>query len=236
MALVRLTRAIPLSAVLIATAVPASAGAATLTVNKGCYREGQEGLASGVGFTPNAQVNFTLDGQPFTDSANPPVADATGGVSASFENGSPRLGGRPVPQKQYVLGASDGTNSAETTFISTRLDVGVTPKRGNPGKRKRVRARGFDQGRVLRFHVRGPRKGNGKVGKVKGSCGKLNRRVKIFKATYPSGVYTVQFDQRKKYSRRANPRVVFQVTIFRVSRSSLAAAAFSPEETWTPLD
>jgi hypothetical protein len=233
---VRLSRAIPVAVVLTAVAVPASAGAATLSVDKRCYREGQQGLATGLGFTPSAQVNFTLDGQPFTDAANPPVADATGSVSASFENGSPRLGSRPVPQKQYVLGASDGTNSAETTFVSTRLDVGVTPKRGNPGRRKRVRARGFDQGRVLRFHVRGPRKRNGKIGKVRGACGKITKRVRIFRATYPSGVYTVQFDQRRKYSPRANPRVVFQVTIFRVSRSSLAAAAFSPTETWTPLD
>lgn len=233
---VRPTRAISFAAVLLAGAVPASAGAATLTVNKPCYREGQTGLASGLGFTPNSQVNFTLDGQPFTDPANPPVADATGNVNASFENGSPRLGNKPVPQKSYVLGASDGTNSAQTTFTSTRLDVGVTPKRGNPGKRKRVRARGFDEGKLLRFHVRGPRRRNGKVGRVKGACGKVNRRVKIFRATYPSGVYTVQFDQRRKYSTRTNPRVVFQVTIFRVTRSSLAAAAFSATETWTPLD
>lgn len=213
-----------------AAAIPASAGAATLTVDKTCYREGSDALASGADFNPNSQLTFTLDGQPFTDPGNPPTTDAAGRVSARFSVGSP-----PGRQKTYVLAASDGTNTAQTTFTATDLDVSVTPKRGNPGKRKRVRGRGFDPGKVLRFHVRGPRKRNGTVGRVRGACGKINKRVKIFRASYPSGIYTVQFDQRRKFGARARPRVVFQVTISRVSRSNVAGVAFSPE-TWTPLD
>ena len=218
-------------AAFVLAAMPASAGAATLAVDKSCYREGAEAVASGTGFNPSAQVNFTLDGAPFTDPANPPTADAAGNLNAGFSVGSP-----PGKQKTYTLGASDGSNIGEATFTATDLDVIVKPKRGNPGKRKRVTARGFDQGRVLRFHVRGPRRKNGKVGKIRGPCGKVNKKVKIFKATFPSGVYTVQFDQRKGYSASANPRVVFQVTIFRVARPSVAGAAFSAAETWTPLD
>jgi hypothetical protein len=228
---VRPTRAILLVALVPALALPAAAGAATLTVDKSCYREGSEAVATGLAFNGNSQVTFTLDGQPFTDPSNPPTSDAAGTVNAQFRVGSP-----PGRQRTYVLAASDGTNTAETNFTATDLDVAVNPRRGNPGRRKRVRARGFDQGRILRFHVRGPRTRNGAVGRVRGTCGKVNRRVRIFRATYPSGIYTVQFDQRRRYSPSARPRVVFQVTIFRTSRSSLAATAFSPEETWTPLD
>ena len=228
---VKRTRAIPLVAALLAAAGPASAGAATLSVDKGCYREGADAVASGTGFNPSSPVNFTLDGQPFTDTGNPPMSDAAGNLNAGFSVGSP-----PGVEKTYVLQASDGTNSASATFTATDLDVSVKPKRGNPGRRKRVRGRGFDQGRLLHFHVRGPRKRNGRIAKARGPCGKVNRRVRIFKATYPSGVYTVQFDQRRRYSATASPRVVFQVTIFRVTRSSLGVSAFSPGETWTPLD
>jgi hypothetical protein len=225
------TRVIPVGAVLLAVAVPASAGAATLSVDRACYREGLDAIATGLAFNANSQVNFTLDGAPFTDPASPPTSDAAGTVNAKFSVGSP-----PGRQKSYVLAASDGTNTAQTTFTATDLDVGVRPKRGNPGRRKRVRARGFDQGRTLRFHVRGPRTRNGTVGRIRGACGKVNKRVRIFRASYPSGIYTVQFDQRRRYSARARPRVVFEVTIFRTSRSSLAATAFSADETWTPLD
>ena len=58
---------------------------------------------------------------------------------------------------------------------------------------------------MLRFHVRGPRKRNGKVGRVKGPCGKVSKRAKIFKATYPTGVYTVQFDQQQALPRKHQP-------------------------------
>jgi hypothetical protein len=227
---VKLVRNASLAAVALAV-VPASAGAATLAVDKACYREGANAVATGGGFTPNAQVRFTLDGQDFTDDGNIPSADAAGNLNAGFGIGSP-----PGRQKTYTLGASDGTNTGETTFTATDLDVLVKPKRGNPGKRKRVRARGFDQGRVLRFHVRGPRRRNGRIGRLRGPCGKINKRVRIFRATYPTGVYTVQFDQRRRYRAGTNPRVVFQVTIFRVARPSVSGAAFSAGETWTPLD
>jgi hypothetical protein len=228
---VKLIRTALFIGTILAAALPAVASAATLTVDKPCYRTLQDAVASGTGFIPNAPVNFTLDGQPFTDPANPPTADAAGNLNAGFGIGSP-----PGKQKTYVLAASDGTNSAQTTFTATRLDVNVTPKRGNPGKKKRVKARGFDRGKILRYHVRGPRKKNGKVGKVKGPCGKVSKRVRIFKAHFPVGTYTVQFDQKKKYSKRAEPRVVFNVTIFRVFRPRAGASAFGDVgQTWTRL-
>jgi len=212
-------------------ALPASAGAASLSVDRSCYREGANAVASGSGFAPNAPVRFTLDGVDFTDDGNVPSSDAAGNLNAGFGIGSP-----PGRQKTYTLGATDGTNTAETRFTATDLDVIVKPKRGNPGKRKRVRARGFDRGRMLRYHVRGPRRKNGRVGRVRGACGKINRRVRIFRATFPTGVYTVQFDQHRRYRPSSRPRVVFQVTIYRVARPTVAAAAFSAGETWTPLD
>ena len=219
----KLRRTVPLVAAALAT-LPAAANAATLTVDKSCYRPGLEARVAGTGYTPFAPVAFTLDGAPF--GTEPLLADAAGNLQAQFTAGAPT-----GKEQKFTLGASDGTNSAETSFTTTQLDVGVTPKRGNPAKRKKVVARGWDRGKVLRFHVRGPRKRNGKVGKAKGPCGKLRRKVRIFGATYPPGVYTVQFDQRKKYKKRANPSVIFNVQIFRVFR--LRFGAFGGiGETW----
>ena len=57
----------------------------------------------------------------------------------------------------------------------------------------------------MRYHVRGPRKRNGKVGKAKGACGKVKKKVKIFGSKFPTGVYTVQFDQQKRFSAQREP-------------------------------
>ena len=231
MASVKLIRTASLATVALAGVLPSAAGAATLSVDRSCYREGSDAVATGAGFTPNTQVNFTLNGAAFTDPSNPPSSDATGNLNAGFSIGTP-----PGKQKKYVLAASDGTNTGQTSFTATDLDVTVRPKRGNPGRRKRVRARGFDRGQVLRFHVRGPRRRNGKVGKLRGACGKLNKKSRIFRATYPSGVYTVQFDQRKAYRKKSSPRVVFEVRIFRRARSSLVSSSLGRlGEVWTRL-
>ena len=233
MALVNVIRTASLGAVVVAGVLSAPAGAATLAVDRSCYREGSEAVATGSGFTPNARINFTLNGRDFTDDENPPTSDSTGSLNAGFSVGTPRR----RKQRRYVMVASDGTNSGQTAFTATRLDVTVQPKRGNPGRRKRVRARGFDRGKVLRFHVRGPRRRNGKVGKIRGACGKLNKRKRIFRATYPAGVYRVQFDQRKVFRRRSSPRVVFKVRIFPRSSSSLVASSLGRfGQVWTRLD
>src|SRR5688572_14492701 len=85
-------------AVVLAAALPATAEAATLTVDKRCYREGADAIASGAGFTPNAQVNFTLDGVDFTRPDRPPFADAAGNLNAGFEVGTPKVGAKTVKQ------------------------------------------------------------------------------------------------------------------------------------------
>lgn len=212
----------------LALAVPAAAQAATVAVDSTCYRPGQEGTITGGGYTPGAPVNFTLNGSPFGDT----TADAAGNlVPATFTAGNV-----PGKQQRKTLTATDslnGANTATTTFTGTNLDVVVKPRRGNPGKKKKIRARGFDRGRRLWAHVRGPRKRNVKVGKIKGACGKLKAKKRIFKPGYRVGVYTVQFDQRKKYRASTEPRVTFSVTIFNVVRSSGAFASLAaPTEIW----
>ena len=199
-----------------------------MAVDRTCYRPGQQGTITGGGYTPGAPVSFTLDGAAFGDT----TADAGGNlVPATFTAGNV-----PGKQQRKTLTATDtlnGANTAATTFTGTNLDVVVKPKRGNPGKKKRITARGFDGGRTLWAHVRGPRKRNVKIGKVKGACGKLRKRKRIFKAGYPVGVYTVQFDQKKKYRAASEPRVTFSVTIFNVVRSSGAFASLAaPTEIW----
>ena len=71
---------------------------------------------------------------------------------------------------------------------------------------RRIRARGFTEGRTLYAHVR--RNGRGKnfrLGRLKGPCGMKSVRKRLFRARAKIGVYRVQFDTRRRYSTRVTP-------------------------------
>ena len=51
------------------------------------------------------------------------------------------------------------------------------------------------------------------VGKLKGPCHTLKRKKRVLEATTPSGVYTVQFDTKRRYSKKTKVWVRFTVTV-----------------------
>jgi hypothetical protein len=71
------------------------------------------------------------------------------------------------------------------------------------------------------------------LGRLKGSCRKLSRRIKIFSRGTSPGVYIVQFDGKRRYSKKTVPAITYRVTIFRrIIRRGFAAAA---SESWVRL-
>ena len=151
---------------------------------------------------------------------------------------------RPLTQRAFSLEARDATNPANVatiTPLATRFRVRVVPVGGNPARRRRIRARGFTEGRTLYMHVR---KGRRKIRTPgwDGSSGPAAPRSSAASgssgaATKP-GVYRVQFDARRRYSRRAFPREVYRVTIFPTFGVSVAGPAFTSGHRWVrdPLD
>jgi hypothetical protein len=192
-------------------ALAAEAQAATLTVagNRSCYRAGDALLVSGTGFTPGQPVNFTLDNQDLGSLA----ADAAGNVNTSLTVG--RLTGI----RQRTLIATDASNPANVgtaQFLGSSLSVTVRPRNGAAGRRLRLRAAGFTTGKRLYAHVlRGRYRRNVVIGRVKGPCGTARARRQILPATLPAGRYTVQFDTKRRYSKRTKVWVRFSVTVTR---------------------
>src|SRR4051812_46185767 len=100
--------------VAVALFVPApAAGAATLRVDRGCYLSkqtalpaGQQIIARGEGWAPNASVSLTIGGMPI---GVPAGTNAAGALAVAFS--APAL-----PDGQFkatrTLAASDGTNQA----------------------------------------------------------------------------------------------------------------------------
>ena len=90
----------------------------------------------------------------------------------------------------------------------------VTPKNGAAGRKLRINATGFTTGKRLYAHIVRKRfKRNVFIGKLKGPCRTLKSRKRVLPAGTPTGVYTVQFDTRRKYSKKTKVWVQFTVTV-----------------------
>jgi len=213
-----------------AMAAAAPAQAATLFGDQACYQELETMTVTATGFTPNGVVNFSQDNLAF----GTPTADAAGNLRAVGP--APRLGA--TTQRRSLLEARDATNPSIFASINplvTKFSIRVNPQGGRPSRVRRIRARGFTEGRTLYAHVR--RNGRGKnfrLGRLKGPCGVKSVRKRLFRARAKIGVYRVQFDTRRRYSTRVSQRKVFAVTIRRVFKSGGAStSAFA--ERWTPV-
>jgi hypothetical protein len=190
-------------------AASATAQAATLSVagNKSCYRAGDSLILSGTGFTPNGPVSVTLQGRDLGTL----TADATGNISSPLSIGN--LHG--VDTRTLV--ASDATNpaiTATTSFLGSALTVGVRPRNGTAGRKLRISASGFTTGKRLYAHIlRRHYRRNVLIGKLKGPCHTLKVRKRVMGAATPGGAYTVQFDTKKRYSKKTKVWFRFSVTV-----------------------
>ena len=209
----KLRTAVLPSIALVALAVPAAAPAASLSVDRSCYGQGEQVKFSGGGYTANGPVALSVGGQQLGIS----TANAVGEIAVSIP--APSIKGK---QRTDKFVATDQTNlslTATTPVKLTSLNVKVTPKNGNPAKAKRIVARGFTTGKTLWAHVRrGSSRRNVKVGKLKGACKTLDVKRKLFLDNAKSGVYNVQFDTKRTYSAKTAPQVAFLVTVFQTFR------------------
>lgn len=215
-------------AVLAGATAASAADAATLAVTpqKPCYRAGTKLQMFGGGYTPHAAVNVFADGSGIGSAQT----NGVGGFQVELTVGI------PSGEKVKTYSTADQTNPAITASLPLRitaLDVALSPKSGPPGRRLRIRARGFTTGKRLYAHVRKGRRyrKNVKVGRLKGACRTLKTRKRLIKRHASTGTYHVQFDTRRHYSRKAAVRVRYDVFVFRTFRSASAGAA-SVGERW----
>jgi len=203
-----------------ALAAPAPASAATLSVSptRACYGSGQTVDVTGTGYTPNGGVNFTADD----------VLLATLPVDGNGVFGGSLRVGLASGERVKTYAATDQANAALTASKELRVsavNVTVSPQDGRPGRRLRIRARGFTLGKKrLYAHIRRGRhyRRTVRIGRLRGACRKLRTRKRLFSSRARAGAYKLQFDTRLRYSRSTRQRVVFTVEI---SRSFSPASA-----------
>jgi hypothetical protein len=201
--------AVPVAVAAVLLLGASAAEAATLSVagNRSCYRAGDALILTGAGYTPGGDVSITIEGRELGTL----TADAAGNISSPLEVGNLR----GVSTRTLV--ASDATNpaiTATTSFLGSSLLVKVKPQNGAAGRKLRVSASGFTTGKRLYAHIR--RKGYLRtvfIGKLKGPCHTLKKRKRVLSAATPNGVYTVQFDTKKRYAKKTKVWFRFRVTV-----------------------
>lgn len=199
-----------------------SAMAAAVFPERSCFREGTlNARFLGTGYQPGQPVAASLDGQSLATG----FADAAGRVPVVIFR-MPAIGRSEQTRQLTITQTSNPAVTGTAAFKETQVYVVTKPARFRPGRRLRIRAGGFyGAGATLYAHVRGPKRRNLRIGRVKGACGKVSatRKVILKKGDGP-GFYTVQFDTKRKYV-GLNAGVRFRRgyrirRIFRFSRSS----------------
>jgi hypothetical protein len=221
-----------LAAVATALTVPATASAATLTVDPAlpCYGSGHSVNLIGTGFSPNLTdgIAVTKDGES--------IGSLSTDASGAF-NGSLRLGQRNGRRTSTYM-ATDTTNptlTASTQITVSEADVTLRPKSGSPGRRVRIKAVGFtaNGGKRLWAHVtRNGKTRNLPVGRLTGACKGLTKKRRLLRRGSPVGVYIVQFDAFRNYKERRAQSVGFTITVRRVVRPAAVSSGVGWSRAW----
>jgi hypothetical protein len=184
-----------------ALAGTAQAQSLTISPAKPCYLAGEDVTMTAAGFTPGGLVDFAIDGR----GLGPLVADPAGTAVGTLTLGGMR------GAKSHGFSATDQANPAlvaNAAFLGTTRQVVVKPQDAAAGTPRRLKGYGFMNGPRVYMHVRGNGYSSDKrIAKPSGPCGTFATRKVIVPASAGLGRYRVQFDHKKKYSKKTRPRV-----------------------------
>jgi hypothetical protein len=185
-----------------ALAGTAQAQSLTIAPAKPCYLAGEQITMTAAGFTPGGLVDFALDGT----ALGPLVADPAGTAVGTLTLGGMR------GAKSHGISATDQANPAlvaNAAFLGTTRQVVVKPRNSPAGAPRRLKGYGFVGGPRVYMHVRGRGfRSDRRIAKPGGPCGTFATRTVIGPASAGVGRYRVQFDHKKKYSKKTQPRFV----------------------------
>lgn len=195
---------------------------ATLSVNQPCYvtvgKTRPTMVVTGTGYIPGDQVIVSDRTGFFNETV---TADASGAISAT--------GPAPVTffshpgEKADTISATDysmngntylGTAQTELSFLGVSASK---TRRAHGLKALTFKTRwtfsGFPEGRFIYAHYLYGKKVvvRQRFGRAHGPCGLLTVRKRLYPARPHHRQYRLQIDTRKKYSRRASPRLVTKV-------------------------
>jgi hypothetical protein len=199
------------SALAAALLVPAGAHAATVTLDKTCYVEGQVANYSASGFPTPGTITFS-DPATLTDTA-PGAFVGQFNAPIQPDNRTNAI----TTQTFTVTSPSDGTATANYSLVNFAADAGTSFKSAK-AKRKWSFS-GFPVGLPVYGHFRrgGRKVVDYKFGVAPAPCGQFTKRAPgVPKKKAKFGKYTVQFDNAKKYSSATRPAYRYGFKVIKI--------------------
>ena len=195
-------------------ALPAAAHAATLEAGRACYQNGSKARLVGTGFAPESPIQFTVNGRAL--SANV-TSDEAGDVVVSYTPPDAET------ERRLVIRATDSedTSARTTIYVTRRLKVTADPATSSNVRTWRAvfRLFGFGSGNGYIHYVnpKGQFKKTVKLGTLRGPCGRLRTaRRRVLPFDNPQfGFWKLQFDTRRRYSKRTVRKRVIPVKVYR---------------------
>jgi len=206
-------------ALVVPAAAAAQASAATLAVSAPCYvnvnsAKGAPIDITGTGYTPGDMI--AVQG---TAVFGTTTAGADGSIN--LVTTGPILGFITPGTGSFTLTSSDETsgagNLAQTAVTVTNFSVDTQPSVAKPSRRVTWRFSGFKPGRSIYVHYlrKGKVLARMAFGRAHGPCGTLKARDRFYPGGHPHhSRYQVVFDQVKRYTKRARPRISTTLSFF----------------------
>jgi hypothetical protein len=207
---------------------PTAAGAPSVTLDRGCYAQGDMITQNGTGFAPGANVVETVSFEPFGggDPLGSLLAPAVSAdASGAFERriSAPGLRKASHRRERAVSEFADQAlpgSAAEASWTLSAWGIEVTGWPGGRGKRGRalrVDTWGWAaRGRVLRAHYfrKGAHVKTVRIGRLKGACRDLDKEVRQFDfAGARPGDWKVYFSATRRLDRQADAWFLYKVAL-----------------------
>jgi hypothetical protein len=194
--------------------LPAAADAASLAATQSCFFNGSKVRLAGSGFEPESTIRFAVNGRTLEQLV---TSDEAGDVDVTYSPPDAET------EQRLVIRATDeqGTFARETIYVTKRRHVTADPERSADVRTWRAvfRLFGFRRGRAYIHYVNpsGKFKKTVRLGRLRGPCGRLkSTRRRVMPFDNPQfGYWKLQFDTRRRYSKRTLNKTVIPVRVYR---------------------
>ncbi len=200
-------------------AAAAQASAATLAVSAPCYvnvisNKGAPIDITGTGYTPGDTIAVQGDAVFGTTTAAPDgsINLVTTGPILPFSG--PGTGSTTLTSQDETSGAG---NLAQTSVTMANFSVDTQPSVAKPSRKVTWRFSGFIPGHSIYVHYLHKNRVVTRMafGKAQGPCGTLKAHDRFFPGGHPHySKYQVVFDQVKRYTKHARPRISTTLSFF----------------------
>ncbi len=192
--------------------LPGVSSAATISVTKPCYVNPSASKRAsmtvlGSGFLPGLPVTITSSAGSVQAST---TASATGTID--LVTAAPKF---TLPEQETVTltaeqsSALGGPLTATAPVTVAARAVGILPSTARPSQRVTWYFAGFVPGKLVFGHyLRDGQIALVRFGRARGACGVLKARAQLFPGGHPKkGIYGLQFDDSRRYSKHTSPRI-----------------------------